>query len=65
MTTKTLSDVKKDMSELYELIRHGQIELKTAAEMSNVTGKFLKAEQLELARDIFLGRSSTQLEYRK
>ena len=51
---KTLNDIKQDMSELYDQVRLGQVDLKTAGELANISGKFLKAEQLELARDIFL-----------
>ena len=51
---KTLTDVKMDMSDLYEAVKNGQIELKIAAELANITGKFLKAEQLELAKAIFV-----------
>lgn len=51
---KTLIDVKQDMSDLFELLKNNKIDIKTASEMANVTGKFLKAEQLILARDVFL-----------
>jgi hypothetical protein len=51
--TKTLNDVKSDMSALYEELRGGKVEIKVAAELANITGKFLKAEQLQLAREIF------------
>lgn len=51
--TKTLTDIKQDMSTLYDAIMDDSIDLKKAAEAANVAGKFLKADQLELARDIF------------
>lgn len=51
--TKTLEDVKADMSELYEQVKAGEADLKTASELANITGKYLKAEQLKLAREIF------------
>lgn len=51
---KSLVDVKKDMSDLYEEVRTGKTELKTASELANIAGKYLKAEQLELAREIFV-----------
>ena len=57
---KTLSDIKQDMSDLYDQVRAGQVDLKTAGELANISGKFLKAEQLELAREIFLN-SNKQL----
>lgn len=50
---KTLDDVKSDMSDLYEQVKAGEADLKTAAELANITGKFLKAEQLKLAREIY------------
>ena len=51
---KNMSDVRQQMSDLYDQLKAGEIDLKTASELTNITGKFLKAEQLELARDIFL-----------
>lgn len=51
---KTLNDIKSDMSILYDEVRAGATDLKTASELANVAGKYLKAEQLELAREIFL-----------
>jgi hypothetical protein len=51
---KTLDDIKLDMSELYDSVKNGDTELKTAAELANIAGKYLKAEQLDLARQIFL-----------
>jgi hypothetical protein len=50
---KTLDDIKLDMSVLYEEVSDGTVELKTAGELANIAGKFLKAEQLQLAREIF------------
>ena len=55
---KTLADVKADMSELYEQVKGGTTDLKVAAELANITGKFLKASQLELANDVFLANKS-------
>jgi hypothetical protein len=51
--TKTLEDVKQDMSELYEEVKNGTTELRTASELANIAGKYLKAEQIKLAREIF------------
>lgn len=50
---KTLTDIKQDMSTLYDQLRDGDMELKRAAELANIAGKFLKVEQLELAREVF------------
>ena len=51
---KTLNDIKEDMSRLYDELQAGSCELKTASELANIAGKFLKAEQLDLAREMFL-----------
>jgi hypothetical protein len=51
---QTMQDIRNAMAKLYRDLESGEIDLKTAAELANITGKFLKAEQLELARDIFL-----------
>ena len=51
---KSLDDVKLDMSELYEQVKSGDVDLKLAGELANITGKYLKAAHLELARDVFL-----------
>jgi len=59
---KTLSDIKQDMSDLYEQVRAGQVDLRTAGELANISGKFLKAEQLELAREIFLNSKQLVIE---
>lgn len=52
---KTLDDVKIDMSDLYEQVRSGSMDLKVAGELANITGKYLKAVQLDLAERVFLG----------
>jgi hypothetical protein len=54
---KSLSDIKQDMSSLYDELRDGKVELKLASELANIAGKNLKAEQLDLARAIFLSGS--------
>lgn len=51
--SKSLDDVKSDMSDLYEELRRGDVDIKVASELANITGKFLKAEQLKLAREIY------------
>lgn len=58
---KTLDDVKLDMSELYEAVKNGEIELKLASELANITGKFLKAEHLALAREVFLANQPKRI----
>jgi hypothetical protein len=56
---KTLNDIKQDMSTLYDQLKQGDVDLKTAGELANIAGKFLKAEQLDLATSIFLdGKAS-------
>ena len=56
---KTLTDIKQDMSDLYEAVKTGTVDLKTASELANISGKFLKAEQLELATAVFLNAPPT------
>ena len=55
---KTLIDIKQDMSELYDALKAGEVDIKIAGELANISGKFLKAEQLELAKDIFMSNRS-------
>lgn len=54
---KSLDDVKADMSDLYEQVKNGQTDLKMASELANITGKYLKAVQLDLATEMFLSNS--------
>ena len=58
---KTLIDIKQDMSDLYEAVKAGTVDLKTAGELANISGKFLKAEQLELATAVFLNTPSPRM----
>lgn len=51
--TKTLEDIKADMSALYDQVNQGETDLKSASELANIAGKFLKAHQLDLAERIF------------
>lgn len=55
---KNLNDIKQDMSELYEALKAGAVDLKVASELANISGKFLKAEQLQLAREVFMENKS-------
>lgn len=50
---KSLAEVKRDMSALYDEVRAGSTDLKTASELANITGKYLKAAQIELAMEVF------------
>lgn len=59
---KSLDDVKNDMSALYEKVLSDETDLKKAAELANIAGKYLKAEQLQLAREIFEGSKPARLE---
>lgn len=58
---KSLDDVKRNMGILYEEVRGNTTDLKTAAELANIAGKYLKAEQLQLARDVFLNEKTPAL----
>jgi tyrosine-protein phosphatase YwqE len=51
---KSLNDIKEDMSTLYDLVFKKDMEVKTAAELSNIAGKNLKAYQLDLAERMFM-----------
>lgn len=53
---ESLDHIKLAMGKLYGEVRAGTTELKTAAELANIAGKYLKAEQLQLAREIFQGQ---------
>jgi hypothetical protein len=57
---KTLNDIKQDMSELYEALKMGEVDIKIAGELANISGKFLKAEQLQLAKEIYLSNQKVQ-----
>lgn len=59
--TKTLADVKSDMSQLYEEVKAGTCDLKLAGELANITGKYLKAVQLEFAKEVFLSGKGAQV----
>ena len=59
---KTLDDIKTDMSELYEDLKSGKTELKMASELANVAGKFLKAESILLARDVFVSGFTSKVQ---
>lgn len=52
VTTKTLADVKADMSELYEQVKAGNCDMRRANELANITGKYLKAVQLQIAQEV-------------
>jgi hypothetical protein len=49
----SLDDVQVKMSALYEQVESGAVELKLADSLANIAGKYLKAEQLKFAREVF------------
>lgn len=49
----SLDDVQSKMSALYEQVESGAVELKLADSLANIAGKYLKAEQLKFAREVF------------
>lgn len=51
---RSLKDVQEKMATLYEQVESGELELKPADSLANIAGKWLKAEQLALAREIFV-----------
>jgi hypothetical protein len=46
--------VKRDMRALYDQLRDGKVTREKADSLANISGKILKAVQLELAERIFL-----------
>lgn len=56
-----MDDVKKEMGTLYDEVRSGKVELPLADSLANIAGKFLKAEQLQLAREIFVQEKAKAL----
>lgn len=58
MGTKTLEDIKADMSDLYDQVKAGQTEIKSASELANIAGKYLKAYSLDLAERMFMSQLS-------
>lgn len=55
---KSTTDIKRDMGTLYDMLFEGTIDIKVAGELANIAGKFLKADQLELARTMFMSRDT-------
>jgi hypothetical protein len=53
MAMKNMDDVMDTMSTLYDRLDKDEIDRVKASELSNIAGKFLKAEQLKLAREVF------------
>lgn len=50
---KSLDQWEDHMSALFDKVNSDDMDLKKAAELSNICGKALKAHQLKLAREIF------------
>lgn len=59
---KSLTNIMEDMSALYDEVWQDRCEIKKASELANISGKYLKAYQLDLAREIFLsGKAGLKL----
>lgn len=58
---KSLENIMEDMSLLYDQVRDGGMELKPAAELANIAGKYLKAYQLQLAERIFVSNGQKRV----
>jgi hypothetical protein len=56
----SLDDVQLKMSALYEQVESGAVELKLADSLANIAGKYLKAEQLKFAREVFRSNKPMQ-----
>jgi len=52
---QNLTELRESLLDNYIKIKAGKMGLNTAKELSNVAGKVLKATQIELAENIFLG----------
>jgi hypothetical protein len=50
---KSLDEVQEKMAALYEQVESGAVERKVADSLANIAGKYLKAEQLKFAREVF------------
>lgn len=60
-STEVLNEVTTNMRALYQEVRTGKTELKSADTLANIAGKILKSEQLKLARAIFLDDQEQRL----
>lgn len=56
-----LTAIQNDMRALYDEVRVGKTDLKVADTLANIAGKGLKAEQLKLAREIFVNEKARLL----
>jgi hypothetical protein len=45
---KNISELTKELSELYEGLKNGTIETKVATEMNNTAGKIINAQRVQL-----------------
>lgn len=50
---KSLEDVQQKMSALYDQVESDQVDLKKADSLANIAGKYLKAEQIMFAKEVF------------
>jgi hypothetical protein len=50
---KTLDDLNTDLSQLYDGLKSGQIELPVAQELANIGGKLFKVQALMWAKEVF------------
>jgi hypothetical protein len=58
---KSLNDVQEKMSQLYSQVESGEVDLKKADSLANIAGKYLKAEQMIFAKEVFLSNKPTGL----
>lgn len=57
----SLDDVQAKMSALYDQVESGAVELKLADSLANIAGKYLKAEQLKFAKEVFRSQKPAPL----
>lgn len=45
---KTATQLRRDLSEIFDQLKSGQIELKQAAELSNIAGKMISSAKVQV-----------------
>lgn len=61
MRINNLSDVKAELSKVYDRLDSGQMEIKDADSRANVLGKYIKADALEFAKEVFRANRATPM----
>lgn len=61
MRINNLTDVKTELSSVYERLDSGAMEIKDADSRANVLGKYIKADALEFAKEVFRANRATPM----